>query len=337
VQKGELYPDRTSRCILLAEFNEQPPESATPTRHNPKMKAEPTITRALVVVALLAGLVGATTRTPVCAQQNLDSVSDRLSLTPKYAADEAPAPAEGGDSAELAKELSNPVASLISVPFQFNYDTGFGPKDADKLTLNIQPVIPIPLNEDWNLIVRTIVPIVYQDSIADGIDSKFGLGDAVQSFFFSPKAPTAGGWIWGAGPVFLWPTATDDSLGAREWGAGPTAVLLKQDHGFTYGILANHIWSYASAGGSNEVNATFVQPFITYTWPTATTIGINTESTYDWTSSQWNVPINLFVSQIVKFGKQPVQFSVGPRYYAESPDGGPEWGVRFTVTFLFPK
>src|SRR5450432_1271152 len=158
-----------------------------------------------------------------CAAQHY---TDQLSLTPKYAVQETPAPAADSDSAELAKKLSNPVASLISVPLQFNYDTGFGPKDAYKLVLNVQPVIPITLNEDWNLIIRTIVPVVYQDSLADGIDSKWGLGDTVQSFFFSPKAPTSGGWIWGVGPVFLWPTATNDLLGSGKWGAGPTGLIL---------------------------------------------------------------------------------------------------------------
>lgn len=259
-----------------------------------------------------------------------------LTLAPKYLVQETPATSGGHDSVELAKKLSNPVASLISVPFQFNYDEGFGPKDAYRLTLNVQPVIPITLNEEWNLIVRTIVPIVYEDSIAMGIDSQFGLGDTTQSFFFSPKEPTSG-WIWAVGPVFLWPTATDDMLGSEKWGAGPTGLLLKQEHGWTYGILANHIWSYAGDDNRTAVNATFLQPFLSHTWPTATTLGINTESTYDWTSSQWTVPINLFVNQVVRFGKLPVQFSVGPRYYAASPDGGPEWGARFTVTFLFPK
>jgi hypothetical protein len=271
-----------------------------------------------------------------------ESPGDRLTLIPNYASEQpAPAPpaapSGGGDAVELAKKLSNPVASLISVPFQFNYDEGFGPKDAYKLVLNVQPVIPLTLNDEWNLIVRTIVPVVYQDSLADGIDSKFGLGDTVQSFFFSPKEPTAGGWIWAVGPVFLWPTATDDTLGAEKWGAGPTGLLLKQEKGWTYGILANHIWSYAGDGDRGEVNATFLQPFLSYTWPTATTVGINTESTYDWNSDQWTVPLNLSVSQLVKLGGQPVQFAIGPRYYAESPDGGPEWGVRFTVTLLFPK
>jgi len=247
------------------------------------------------------------------------------------------ADASADNSVELAKKLNNPVASLISVPLQFNYDTGFGPKDAYKLTLNVQPVIPVSISEDWNLIVRTIVPVVYQESIADGIDSKFGLGDTLQSFFFSPKQPTSGGWIWGVGPAFLWPTATDDALGSEKWGAGPTGLVLRQEHGWTYGVLANHIWSYAGADDRGEVNSTFIQPFLTHTWPTATTLGVNTESTYDWANEQWTVPINLFASQVVKFGNLPVQLSGGPRYYAASPDGGPEWGARFVMTFLFPK
>jgi hypothetical protein len=265
------------------------------------------------------------------------STTEHLSLSPQTAPAEASPPEQGGDSVELAKKLSNPVASLISVPFQFNYDEGFGPKNAGKFVLNIQPVIPITLNEEWNLILRTIVPVVYQDSIADGISSEFGLGDTVQSFFFSPKAPTTGGWIWAIGPVILWPTATDDILGSEKWGAGPTGLLLKQEHGWTYGILANHIWSYAGDSDRDEVNATFIQPFLSYTWPSATTLAINTESTYNWSSSDWTVPLNLSVSQLVKFGKQPVQFSLGPRYYVVSPDGGPEWGVRFSMTLLFPK
>lgn len=269
------------------------------------------------------------------------SAPDPLTLVPSYAVQEAPAESGsaggGSNAAELAKKLANPVASLISVPFQFNYDEGFGPKDAYKLTLNIQPVVPISLDEEWNLIIRTIVPVVYQDSLADGIGSKFGLGDTVQSFFFSPKAPTSGGWIWGVGPVFLWPTGTDDILGSEKWGAGPTGLILRQEKGWTYGMLANHIWSYAGDGDRRSVNATFLQPFLVYTFPTATGIGINTESTYDWSDSQWTVPINVFINQVVKFGKQPVQFQIGPRFYAETPDGGPEWGVRFAMTFLFPR
>lgn len=240
-----------------------------------------------------------------------------------------------GSDTELAKKLANPIADLISIPFQFNYDEGYGSKDAGVLRLNVQPVIPISLSDEWNLITRTIVPVIYQDSFADGVDSEFGLGDTVQSFFFSPKKPIDG-WTWGVGPVFNWPTATDDQLGSEKWGAGPTAVVLKQENGWTYGLLANHIWSFAGDSDRDEINATFLQPFLSYTFPTATTIGLNTESTYNWASSQWTVPINLIVGQMVRFGKLPVNFQLGGRWYAESPDGGPEWGVRFQLTFLLP-
>ncbi len=240
------------------------------------------------------------------------------------------------NSAELAKKLQNPIANLISVPFQYNADFGIGTKNATKSTLNIQPVIPFTLNEDWNLITRTILPVIYRDSTVPGQNYAFGLGDTVQSFFFSPKEPT-NGIVWGIGPVFLWPTATDDSLGSGKWGAGPTAVVLKQDSGWTYGMLANQIWSYAGPKSRQPVNATFLQPFISYTFPTYTTLGINTESTYDWTNHQWTVPINLTVTQLVKIDRLPVSFTLGGRYYADGPSGGPEWGLRFVVTFLFPK
>lgn len=242
------------------------------------------------------------------------------------------------DDADLAKQLSNPIASLISVPFQFNYDSGYGPNDGYRATLNIQPVVPISLNENWNMISRTILPIITQEDIAGPSGTQSGLGDITQSLFFSPKQPGAGGVIWGVGPVFLVPTATDDLLGTGKWGAGPTGVALKQSGPWTYGMLANHIWSFAGEGDRNDVNSTFLQPFLSYTTPDAWTFGINTESTYDWTSGDWSVPINLTVAKLVKFGDQPVSFTVGTRYWAEAPENGPDgWGFRGVVTLLFPK
>jgi len=263
------------------------------------------------------------------------SVLALAGATPVLHAAEPAAPAD--NAAELAKQLSNPVASLISVPFQFNWDDGIGPNDAGRFTLNIQPVIPLSLNKDWNLIVRTILPVIDAESPAPGIDDASGLGDTVQSFFFSPKKPTAGGWIWAVGPVFLWPTATDDLLGGEQWGTGPTALLLKQEHGWTYGVLANHLWSCTGNDDRDEVNATFLQPFLSYTTPKHTTFALNTESTYNWTADQWTVPVNFMVSQLVKVGGHPVQFQIGARYYAEGPDGGPEWGLRAAITLLFPR
>jgi hypothetical protein len=240
------------------------------------------------------------------------------------------------DAAELAKQLQNPVASLISVPLQANWDFGIGVNDASRFTLNIQPVIPVSLNDDANLIIRTIMPVIDAESPAPGTPSASGLGDITQSFFFSPKEPTAGGWILGAGPVFLWPSATDNQLGSEQWGAGPTALALRQSNGWTYGVLANHLWSYAGADDRSEVNATFLQPFLSFTTKTHTTIGVNSESSYDWNNEQWSVPLNLTVGQLFKVGGMPMQFTVGARYYAEGPDGGPEWGLRAVFTLLFP-
>jgi hypothetical protein len=257
------------------------------------------------------------------------------------------APLWAQDEAELAKKLQNPVADLISVPLQSNWDFGIeAPDEAKKIpglhfqdayryTLNVQPVIPISISKDWNLILRTIVPIIHAESPIEELDDRTGLGDILQSFFFSPKEPTSSGWIWGAGPVILYPSGTDE-LSAHKWGAGPTIVLLKQEKGWTYGILANHVWSF-SGGGDNDISSTYLQPFLSYTTKTHTTFSLNTESTYDWEDSEWTVPINLMVAQLVKIGGMPMQFQVGGRYYAEKPDGGPDWGLRFNVTFLFPK
>ncbi|MCB1125381.1 MAG: transporter [Verrucomicrobiae bacterium] len=248
-----------------------------------------------------------------------------------------PAAPPPNDSAELAKKLSNPVAALISVPLQNNFEFGGGPNDEGfRYLLNFQPVVPITLNTNWNLISRTIVPVIQQNDLI-GTTRQGGLGDIVQSAFFSPKQPGPGGLIWGVGPVFLFPSATDSLLGSEKLGLGPTAVLLKQEHGWTYGALVNQIWSVAGNDNRDEVNATFLQPFISYTTPKQTTFTINSESTYDWEHEQWTTPVNLMVGQLVKVGGTPVQFQVGGKYYVAGPDAAPDWGIRFSVTLLFPK
>jgi hypothetical protein len=255
------------------------------------------------------------------------------------AADDAAGDTESAKEAELAKKLQNPVANLISVPMQNNWDFGIGPANAMKYTLNIQPVIPFSLNDDLNLITRTIVPIIYAQSPIKGGGDHSGMGDITQSFFLSPTK-TVGGWIVGAGPVMLYPSATDNALGSEKFGIGPTAVVLRQEKGWTYGMLANHIFSVAGDQDRQYISSTFLQPFVSYTTKKYTTFGLNTESTYDWNNTQWTVPINLTVAQLLKIGKMPVQFQFGPRVYVVRPNqpvAGPDWGLRFSVTLLFPK
>jgi hypothetical protein len=240
--------------------------------------------------------------------------------------------------AELAEKLNNPVASLISVPLQSNFDFNIGPDNGWKYLLNVQPVAPFSLNEDWNLISRTIVPVVYQEDIFPGAGDQSGLADTLQSLFFSPKKPGPGGVIWAVGPVFLLPTGTDELLGSEKWGIGPTALALKQQKGFTYGVLANHIWSFAGEENRADVNSTFLQPFLSYTSRDAWTLGVNVEASYDWETEQWSAPLNTNISKVVKFGEQRVSIGGGLRYWLDSPDGGPEGvGLRLVVTFLFPE
>ena len=245
-------------------------------------------------------------------------------------------PAAADDTAELSKKLSNPVASLISFPIQANFDFRMGTGSGWRSTINVQPVIPIALNKEWNLISRTIVPIIHQGNVVSPGTSQNGLGDIVQSLFFSPNKTEP--FIWGVGPAILIPSATNGHLGSKQLGLGPTVVMLKQQRGWTVGVLWNHLWRVAGGSGRPHVNADFLQPFLSYGTKDGWTYSLNTESTYDWTGNHWAVPIHFQISKIVRFGKQPISFGGAMRCWATSPSGGPEGcGPRIVVTALFPK
>lgn len=252
-------------------------------------------------------------------------------------AQDAPGAPTGG-SADLAQELTNPVADLVTIPIQATYDTDIGPADDGwKLQTNIQPVYPLNLNDDWNLITRTIVPVISQDDIFPGAGSQFGLGDITVSLFASPKQPS-NGLIWGVGPVFYLRTATDDLLGAEKWGVGPTAIALTMRGPWTMGALANHVWSFAGSDSRDDINNTFLQPFVAYTWPSAWTASLQSETTYNWETERWSVPVNLAVAKLVKLGRLPVSLQAGVGYWLESPNPAASgWRFRLQANFVLPK
>ena len=243
-----------------------------------------------------------------------------------------------GGQADLAQELTNPLADLLTIPIQMNFDQDFGPADDGwKLQTNIQPVYPFDLGSDWNLITRTIVPVIWQDDIVPRAGSQFGLGDINMSLFLSPKKPTSGV-IWGVGPVLYFPTATDSLLGAKKWGAGPSAVALTMRGPWTMGALANHIWSFAGDDDRADINSTFVQPFVAYTTPNSWTLSVQSETTYNWETTDWAVPVNVAVAKLVMMGKLPVSVQAGAGRWLESAKTGPDgWRFRLQANFVLPK
>jgi hypothetical protein len=217
-----------------------------------------------------------------------------------------PGLAEAQGDTELAKKTQNPVADLISVPFQNNINFGVGPNDDVQYILNVQPVIPFRLTEDWNLISRTIAPLIYQPELAPGVGDVFGLGDIQQSLFFSPAKP--GKLIWGVGPILQFPTATDDSLGQGKWGAGPTAVALTVHGPWVLGALVNNVWSFAGDSDRRDVNQMLIQPFVNYNLPDAWYVVTAPIITADWeaeSDDRWTVPLGAGVGKIVRLGKLP--------------------------------
>ena len=239
------------------------------------------------------------------------------------------------EAADLAKELANPVSSLISAPLQNNMDFGIGEYDGSRYTLNIQPVAPFKLNDKFNLITRLILPLISQSNITGPGETQTGLSDALFSAFFSPNE-TKSGLIWGAGPALLLPIGKE-GFSIEQLGVGPTAVLLKQQNGFTYGALVNQVWG---VGGSDDPDFSqlFLQPFLAYNWPTGAGAGANFELTQNWSLDQTTLWFNPFINGVTSLGKQKVQLSVGPRFNLAAPSGGrADWGLRTVIIFLFPK
>ena len=239
---------------------------------------------------------------------------------------------------ELRAAVQNPVASMISLPFQNNTDFNIGPDNKTKNTMNIQPVWPFELNDDWNLITRTIMPVVSQPALLPGQDRTFGLSDTTMSLFFSPR--DSGKITWGAGPIFLLPTATNNMLGADKWGAGISGVALTTIDKFTFGAMVSNVWSFAGSG-DNNINLFTLQYFINYNMDDGwylISAPINTANWQANSDNKWTVPLGGGVGRVFKVGEMPLNAQLSAYYNVITPDNfGPEWQMRAQVQFLFPK
>ena len=245
-----------------------------------------------------------------------------------------PSAAAAQDATALAKQTQNPVSSLISFPLQANWDFGLGDRDAVGTVLNIQPVVPFGINASTNIILRVIMPLTSQPG-ADGMRVN-GMGDVVATAFFSPAK--SGRIIWGAGPVFLLPAATNSALGSEKFGIGPSVVALTQPGPWTIGVLYNSIWSTSGANDREDVNQTFLQPFANYNLGSGLSVGVSMEASGNWNADQtWTAPLLFNVSKVTLLGKRPVSLSAAAGPMVASPDAGASWRFRLAATFLFPR
>ncbi|SHG00533.1 hypothetical protein [Flavobacterium defluvii] len=240
----------------------------------------------------------------------------------------------GASAQELADKLANPVASLISVPLQNNLNYGIGPFNGTKYTVNIQPVIPFKLTENLNLITRYILPVVDQRNITGLNTHEFGLSDATVTAFFAPKSKKI---ICGFGPAFLVPTATEKVLGTEKFGVGPSALIMHQANGLSIGFIANQICSVAGNEDRADFNQFYTQVFLSYSYKSGASLGINSEITQNWEGNTTLISLNPSIGGITKFGTQVVQFSVQPLIPIVGHQAiKPDWGLRAVVAFVFP-
>ena len=238
---------------------------------------------------------------------------------------------------DLAKAAQNPIANLISLPFQNNTNLNIGPNDETQNILNVQPVYPFSLNDDWNVITRTIVPITSNPDVLTGKGRVNGIGDTTFTAFFSPKSSEI---TWGVGPVLVMPTASNDVLGSDKWSAGLSAVALAMPGRWVVGGVISNVWSFAGAG-NNKVNFFTLQPFINYNFEggwyatTAPIITANWEADSD---HKWTVPLGGGFGKVFKIGNQPINAQLSLYNNVVTPDDfGAQWQVRAQLQFLFPK
>lgn len=241
---------------------------------------------------------------------------------------------------DLAKKLQNPIGDLYSFPFQSNTNFNYGPNKGTQELLNIQPVIPIHINEDWNVITRTVLPLIWQPSLHPAHTAPFGTGPTAFSAFLSPSKPS-NGWLWAVGPVFQVPTISDKTLGSNVWGGGPTAALVYMKGPWVAGALVNNVWSMGGTSGRNgtQYNAFLMQPFANYNFGEGWYVGSSPLITANWLAAgneAWTLPVGANVGKVVKIGgKLPVNLSIGAYYNVMRAEYGATWQLRTQATLIF--
>jgi hypothetical protein len=244
-------------------------------------------------------------------------------------------PQTTAEAKDLAKQSQNPVANMISLPLQFNFNFGMGEYNRSQMVINVQPVLPLKLNSKINLINRFIQPVISQPDVRSDSGSTFGLGNMVYTAFLTPAAP--GALIWGVGPAFSIPTGTSTKLGGSDFGLGPSVVALTMPGHWVLGLIANQIWSYRE---DSNLSSFFLQYFINYNLPQGWYVGTGPSLSANWKAGEgekWTIPFGLNVGKLTRFGKQPVKLHLGVYYNAVRPTYGADWSVQFQAVFLFPK
>ena len=297
------------------------------------------MTRSLNLAAALLSV--AVMPFPARAQAATPAEGPAVRLQPPDAGSQAAAPSDANeDATALAKKLQNPIGDLYSFPFQGNTNFSYGPNKGTQEILNIQPVIPIHVNADWNVITRTILPLIWQPSLQPVQTVPFGTGPTTFSAFLSPSKPV-NGWLWGVGPVVQIPSASSATLGSNVWGGGITGVLVYMKGPWVIGALANNVWSFGgtSGNGGTRYNAFLTQPFINYNFGEGWYVTTAPVITANWRTAgnkAWTLPVGGGVGRVIKLGgKLPVNLSVSAYYNALRPEFGPLWQLRTQATLIF--
>jgi len=243
-------------------------------------------------------------------------------------------PVLGGDSgasiAELTQERLNPLAEAYNLQGSMSF--GFARHQDVQPTFTFQPLIPLPLTADWRLVTRSFLSIVD----LPGPHGVTGLSDLMTSLFLTPTH--TGKWVWGAGPIFQFPTATDEALGTGKWSAGPTGVVVYVDGPWLNGILVSHLWSFAGKSDREDVSFTQIELKFSYQFSNGWYVQTNPTMTYDWKAAAgegWTIPVGFDVGKVFEIGSQGVSVQLGAYYNAKRPPGAADWTLNTSVTLTF--